>query len=176
MSGMGMDSHRLSLRRKQPGHDRTFLTSETNFISQAAKCLDPEKYEIDPKPRDLLRIFESLAGGRNLGVQPEAAIISKQTGRKFFVEVKKQGAGGNAEERACKHHTVQFYATLKALFSYDYHPYVTVFCESLATNPRYTSKFVYLFEPDHYFLWADYDPAALAAFLNARCAAWLDPQ
>jgi hypothetical protein len=171
---MGMDSEKLAARLKQPGHDRTFETSEANFIIAASSCLDPTRYEVDPRPKDLRQIFSNLAGGRDLGVQPEAAIISKETGRKFFVEVKKQGKGGNAEERACKHHTVQFYETLKLIFNYDYHPYVTIFCESLATEARYTSKFVYLYEPDHYFLWADYDNADLCAFLHARCAAWLD--
>lgn len=171
---MGMDSRRLSARAKQPGHDRTFERSETNFIAHAQACLDPTRYDVDPRPTDLLRIFKNLAGGRELGIQPEAAIISKETGRKFFVEVKKQGKGGNAEERACKHHTVQFYKTLTQIFGYAYHPYVTVFCESLATEPRYTSKFVYLYEPDHYFLWIDYDHEDLCLFLRSRCAAWLD--
>jgi hypothetical protein len=65
-------------------------------------------------------------------------------------------------------------------------------CDSLATDVRYTSKFVYLYEPDQYFLWTEYDhdhdliaremslttiaPRRLrvAEFLRGRCAAWLD--
>jgi hypothetical protein len=170
-----VDSERLSARLKQPGHDRTFETSEANFIQAARNCLDPNKYEVVASPSDLVRIFEQLDGGRALGVQPEAAIISKANGRRFFVEVKKQGDRGNAEERACKHHTVQFYKTPAALYpGYGFHPYVTVFCESLATNPRYTSKFKYLYEPDHYFLWKGYDRDGLCTYLNERCSTWLD--
>ena len=56
------------------------------------------------KPRELRDLF-----GPRSGVAPEATVVSKETGRRFFVEVKKQGDRGNAEERACKHHTVQFY-------------------------------------------------------------------
>lgn len=169
-----MDSEKLSARLKQPGDDRTFLTSEKNFISAATACLDPDTYDVVANPKELLRIFDRVGGGRGLGVDPEAAVISKGTGRRFFVEVKKQGPGGNAYERAFKHHTVQFYKTLKAIYGYDYHPFITVFCENLATDDHYTTKFIYLVEPDNYFLWNGYDQALLCEYLNARCRAWLD--
>jgi hypothetical protein len=171
----GMDSERLSARTKQPGHDRSFATSETNFIAAARECLDSEQYEILDHPRELANLFPGeLAGDRDLGVIPEAAIISKQTGRRFFVEVKKQGDAGNADERACKHHTVQFYKCLHERFGYDYHPFVTVMCESLALNPRYTRKAVYLFEPEQYCLWTNYSLEVLCQYLTDRCAEWLD--
>lgn len=170
-----MDSERLSQRAKQPGHDRTFVASETNFAAAARQCLDPEFYDVADHPRDLTAIFPaSLTGDRDLGVVPEASITSKRTGRKFYVEVKKQGKGGNAEERACKHHTVQFCMTLHALYGYNYHPFVTIFCESLATLPRYTRKAEYLFKKDQYFNWADYDLEMLCDYLRARCTEWLD--
>jgi hypothetical protein len=170
----GMDSEKLSARTRQPGHDRTFAVSETNFIAAAHRCLDPKRYTIVDHPRELAAIFTDVAG--TLGLVPEASITSVSTGRKLFVEVKKQGPAGNADERACKHHTVQFYKTLRAAYGYDYHPYVTVFCESLATMRRYTLKAQYLFEPDQYFLWVDYDLDALCAYLRARCATWLDSE
>jgi hypothetical protein len=70
---------------------------------------------------------------------------------------------------------VQFYKTLAAIYpDYGFHPYVTVMCEPLATDVRYTSKFVYLYEPNQYFLWVDYDHDLLANFLRERCAAWLE--
>ena len=166
----GMDSERLSQREKQPGHDQTFRESEVRFITAARKALDPEQYVVTYQPRELRDLF----GRPGLGIQPEASIISKATDRRFFVEVKKQGDRGNAEERACKHHTVQFYKTLHDRFGYDYHPYVTIFCEAHAVNPRYTEKALYFFEPDQYLLWVDYDQQLLAEFLLSRCAAWLD--
>jgi hypothetical protein len=171
---MGMDSQKLSARLRQPGHDRTFRESEENFIRAARECLDPDVYDVVPSPDDLKGIFKGVEGARDLGVRPEAAIVNKRTGRRFFVEVKKQGPRGNAEERAAKHHTVQFYKTLKSAFGYDFHPYVTVFCDHLATDARYTTKFPYLYEPDHYLLWVDYDLELVCLFLRERCAAWLD--
>jgi hypothetical protein len=172
---MGMDSERLSQRARQPGHDRTFLESEKNFIEAAKACLDPDRYRIEPSPRELRNIFiEASAGQLPLGVEPEASISSLETGRKFFVEVKKQGPQGNAHERAYKHHTVQFYELLHARYGWDYHPYVTIFCESLAVLPRYTIQIQGLVEPDQYFLWVDYELEPLCLFLRGRCVAWLD--
>jgi hypothetical protein len=170
-----MDRQKLSARARQPGHDRTFEVSETNFIDTARECLDPKKYEIVFQPRDLRAIFTDPVA-RSLGLRPEAKIENRATGRKFFVEVKKQAAGGNAEERSYKHHTVQFYKTLHDAYDYDYHPYVTIWCEELATLRKYTQKVPYLIEPDQYFLWVDYDRDALCAYIQARCRAWIDPR
>ncbi len=165
----GMNSELLSARAIQPGDDRTFEESESQFILATKACLPADRYRVEAKPSELRDLF-----GERSGVVPEASITSLATGRKFFVEVKKQGAAGNAEERACKHHTVQFYKCLHERFGYAYHPYVTIFCESLATNPRYTRKVIYLYEPDQYLLWVDYDRDILKNYLVGRCAAWLD--
>jgi hypothetical protein len=164
-----MDSERLSQRERQPGHDRSFVASETNFISGARQALDLSRYRVDDKPSELRNLF-----GPRLGVAPEATVTSVGTGRKFFVEVKKQGPRGNAEERACKHHTVQFYKCLHERFGYSYHPYVTIFCESLAVDARYTRKVVHYYEPGQYLLWVNYKQAILSEFLIGRCDAWLD--
>lgn len=171
---MGMDSRRLSERTRQPGHDRSFRTSEDNFVEAARRCLDPNRYEVEAKPSDLRDCFPADEG-RHLGLQPEASITSKATGRKFFIEVKTQGPRGNAEERACKHHTVHFYNLMRGIYpDYGYHPYVTIFCEHLAVQRRYTVKAQYLFEPDQYFEWVDYDLEPLCAYLRERCSEWLD--
>ena len=164
-----MNSERLSARARQPGHDRTFIESENRFLAVANSTLHPDEYEVVDKPTELRDLF-----GPRLGVAPEAAVVSLRTDRRFFVEVKKQGDRGNAEERACKHHTVQFYKCLRERFRYSYHPYVTIFCEALAVNPRYTMKAVHFFEPGHYLLWIDYRPDILRDFLLARCRNWLD--
>lgn len=164
---MGMNSGRLSARARQPGHDVTFRTSETSFIA-AARAILPD-FVVEQNPRDLSDCF-----GGKFGLNPEASILSPRTGRQFFVEVKKQGPSGNAEERAAKHHTVEFYKHMQRCFGYNYHPYVTVFCESLAELDRYTQKFIFLFEPKQYVLWRGYDHDILATYLNERCREWLE--
>ena len=171
----GMDSEKLSARVKQPGHDRTFVVSEQGFLEAARGCLDPDLYEVLEKPRELRDLFPPIEeADRPLGVELEAVIVNRRTGRKLFVEVKKQGPNGNAEERACKHHTVQFYKCVHERFGYNYHPIVTIMCESLATMSRYTRKSVFYFEPDQYLNWVNYDPEILCRYLRERCAAWLD--
>jgi hypothetical protein len=170
-----MDSARLSARLKQPGHDRTFTTSEANFVKALGLILPWEDYEVIDHPKNLLGIFASEAGARDLGLQPEASIENRATGRVMYFEVKKQGDAGNAEERAFKHHTVQFYKTLQAFTRMPYHAYCTIFCESLAANPRYTTKFKYLIEPGHYFLWVGYELEPLRRFiLDEICARFLE--
>ncbi len=168
----GMNSNKLSKRKKQPGHDRTFITSEVNFITVANKILDPSEYLVTDKPDDLRHIFTDSEGG--MGIVPEASITNLGTGRKFFVEVKKQGPRGNADERACKHHTVTFSKFLKQKYGYSFHPFVTIFCANLATDRRYTLKAPYFFEPDNYFLWRNYDEDLIADYLTERCADWID--
>ena len=167
-----MNSERLSARSRQPGHDKSFRASEENFITAAQSVLPSSKYRVVDHPSDLRSIFTDSSG--SLGVVPEASIENISTGRKFFVEVKKQGPAGNAEERAFKHHTVQFYKVLHEIYGSDYHPFITVWCENLATDRKYVLKAGYLFEPDNYFLWPNYDIDLLRTYLRARCAAWLD--
>nr|CAK48823.1 Sse9I restriction endonuclease [Sporosarcina sp.] len=168
---MGMNSRLLSQRARQPGHDQTFRESESNFVEALEMILDPDEWRVEDHPPELRRII----GGR-YGVVPEASIEYLPTGRKFFFEVKKQGPAGNADERACKHHTVQFYKELHALFGYDYHPFATIMCESLATLERYTVKHPFYFEEGHYFCWVDYDVDLLADFIAQIASRWLmDP-
>jgi hypothetical protein len=147
--------------------------SEGEFLQVASSCLEPTKYVVEYQPRVLEDLF-AAAGETALGVRPDFIIKSRDTGRMLFVEVKKQAERGNAEERSYKHHTVQFYKTLEDRFGYDFHPWVTVWSEQLATLPRYTRKAKYLFEEGHYFLWVNYDPTSLCSWLRARCEEWLD--
>jgi len=150
----------------------TFRVAENNFIVVAERVLDKKIYKVVDHPTDLSDIFKDEEGA--LGVIPEASIENLRTGRKFYVEVKKQGPAGNAEERAFKHHTAQFYKVLRKEFGYNFHPFVTVCCENLATDRRYTLKAKYLFEPNNYFLWKDYDESLLKRYLRARCTEWLE--
>lgn len=163
-----MDSAKLSARAKQPGHDRTFQASEAHFVTALRKILSDAEWDILEKPRDLTKI---IAG--RYGILPEASITFKATGRTMFFEVKKQNMGGNADERAAKHHTVQFYKELQEVTGYDYHPFITIMCDSLATADRYVVKHPFYFETDHYFCWVDYDLDLLTDFLAHIGDRWL---
>ncbi len=168
---MGMDSARLSARTRQPGHDRSFKRSEANFIDALNQILDLDEYDVVPQPRDLRKMID----GR-YGVEPEASIVHKASGRRMYFEVKKQGPAGNADERACKHHTVQFYRELAKFTGADYHAFCTIMCESLAVLDRYVVKHKYYFEPDHYFAWRDYSLDELATYIDFICDTFLNPK
>lgn len=165
---MGMDSRKLAARARQPGHDRTFRASEDNFVTALEQILDSSEWKVEDHPRELANII----GGR-YGVIPEASITHRASGRVMYFEVKKQGPAGNADERACKHHTVQFYKELHAVTGLDYHPFVTIMCENLATDHRYVTKHPFYFEDDHYFLWKNYDVDLLADFVAEITARWM---
>lgn len=165
---MGMNSARLSQRTRQPGHDRTFRQSETDFIDALNTILDPREWLVEDHPRDLAKIL-----GGAYGIVPEAKITYRPNGKFVYFEVKKQGPNGNADERAAKHHTVRFYQTLHELFGLDYHPFVTVMCQNLAIDPRYTLKHPYFYEDDQYVLWVNYDLDVLADFLSVIFNKWI---
>lgn len=158
---MGMDSAKLSARIRQPGHDQTFRQSETNFVAALEELLPVADWIVTDHPRDLAKMID----GR-YGVVPEAGIKLRANGRVFYFEVKKQGPAGNADERACKHHTVEFYKRLAAQTGMPYHAFSTIMCENLATDDRYTVKHPYFFETDHYLLWRHYDLQIMSDYLQ----------
>jgi hypothetical protein len=168
---VGMDSKRLSERTKQPGHDQTYVVSETSFVTMAREVLGAPQFLVREKPRDLCKMF----GGR-YGVIPEACVDHVPSGRKMYFEVKKQEEGGNADERACKHHTVQFSRAIRAFTGLDYHPFCTILCNKLATMDRYTKKHPFFFEPNHYFHWVEYRPDLLEEYLNRIASLYLNPR
>lgn len=164
----GMDSGKLSQRAKQPGHDQTFRESEANFVAALEKIVDSTEFLVESQPTDLLQML----GGR-YGIRPEASLVHRSSGRKMYFEVKKQGPSGNADERACKHHTVQFYRELARFTGYNYHAFCTIMCEHLSELEKYVVKHAYFFEPEHYFAWKNYDLDQLADYIAVVCDRFL---
>lgn len=137
-------------------------------MSALEAVLAPDLWRIADHPRDLAKIISGT-----YGVIPEASITYVPTGNVMYFEVKKQGPAGNADERACKHHTVAFQALLHQVSGLPYHPFVTIMCENLATDARYTVKHPAYFEEDHYFCWVDYDLESLREFIERISDRWL---
>lgn len=159
-----MDSEKLSKREKQPGHDRTFADSENKFFSALKELTKNTSLICSFKPLDLKNIFTD--GEYTCGIIPEASIRNPNNNHILFFEVKKQGPRGNADERATKHHTERFIEVLKEKYNFKYHPFFTIFCESLATERRYTVKHSYFYKPQHYFCWKDYSILHLQTYIN----------
>jgi hypothetical protein len=155
-----MDSRKLSLRRIQPGHVRTFVKSEDAFHEVAVRFDGVDGLRVTRKPRTLKRFYEDKGETHGFGLQPEEEILHEPSGRILFFEVKNQGPAGNAEERAYRHHTQVFSERIMRLFNLDYHPYFTIFTGNLATDARYYLKFRYQILDGHYFLWKDHQSQA----------------
>ncbi len=136
----------------------------------AARKILPPNIGVDDRPSDLRDLFKGSE--RNYGLAPEAKIFSKTNDRLFFVEVKKQGPDGNAEERGMKLFTSRLEEVLRDRYGFPYHPYVIVFCENLATDDKYVAKLPYLLQPSSYLLWKNYDPDILQEYLLAKCREW----
>lgn len=156
-------------RARQPGHDRQFETAEQAFLTMARSVLPDDEFVVQGQPADLRSFYGQL------GLRPDAKVTHLGTGRYVFVEVKRQGDKGNAEERAYKHHTMRFARELAAHTGFDYHAYVTVFCGSLAQLPRYTTKIPLHIEDGHFLLWRDYRRDLLEGFLTQVTGRLLDP-
>lgn len=168
-----MASAHLSARTRQPGHDRSFTRSE-QACADACRQLLPASFTLTEQPRDLADLYGiNPDTGRALGVVPELKLTNTATGRYLYLEVKKQGRYGNAEERAAKHYTAPFIAAVAARSGLDYHPFATVFCDALATDGRYTAKLPFLVPDGHRLLWAGYQTQLLHDFLTAWRSAHL---
>ncbi|MFM7089081.1 MAG: MunI family type II restriction endonuclease [Candidatus Paceibacterota bacterium] len=176
MAKVTSPSERLSKRKVQPGHNREWRSSEEDFVKVARMVLDQSKYEVIAAPTTLRNIIPPDSEySRSLGILPEAVIISKATGKQLFVEVKTQKDEGNAQERACRYYTPSFIKFMNKLFGYNYHPFITIFCDQLATKPKFVRKYPLYYEEGTYMLWVDNDVNAMSVYLNSVCKRWLDP-
>jgi hypothetical protein len=158
---MAGNSDALSNRDIQPGHDQTFKKSEKNFVKALQMLFPSDEWVVVDHPRELTRTIN----GR-YGLIPEASLRNIATDKQMYFEVKKQGLRGNADERACKHHTAAFQAWINDLTGLPYHPFVTVFTDALAVAERYTSKHPVYFEEGHYVNWVGYDLIVLKDFMD----------
>ena len=148
-----MASEDLSKREKQPGHDRSFVKSEDS-VKKVMERVVSWYPQLTTTTKSRFKIFPKYSNGY---IMPENTIVNNKNGKVMNFEVKKQGDKGNAEERVFKLFTPKFSEAMKKFHNVDYHPYKAIFCESLATNERYTGKFDVYLDDDDYFLWEDYE-------------------
>jgi hypothetical protein len=163
---------RLSRRAVQPGHVRTWERSERD-VADWCRLLLGDAFDVTTQPRDLADLYQRTP--RSVGLIPELKIRSRRTGHYVYVEVKRQGDRGNAEERVYKLFTPTFIRTVAERSGLDYHPFVAVFCDELATHPRYRVRFAAHLEAGTYLCWERRDPRLLAEFLDDLRARWLEP-
>ena len=133
-------------------------------------------YKLREKPDDLRRIYGGARGG---GVVPDFSITNEETGRKIFIEVKRQGPGGNAHERAGKYFApgLAKEGRKKGKLPDGVFPFFLVFADSLASDDRYQREITKWFNEElakHFLLWKDRSPELLERFFEENMRPVLD--
>ena len=112
---------------------------------------------VDKKPSDLAKIYIA-SNEAKYGIKPDFAI---RTGnRTIYVEVKRQGAKGNAHERACKYWTPGILDSMRHLGGWNNAnviPCWWVFTGGLTRDPKYQAGIRHWFKgyEGHVLLWED---------------------
>ena len=76
---------------------------EDTFLTIMNQHLRSTVFTIEHMPLDLAEIYGSHGQNQRHGIRPKFKIRNRTTNKSVFVELKRQKAGGNAHERACKY-------------------------------------------------------------------------
>ncbi len=149
--------------------------SEVVFLEVMRDVVLPEfgNYLLVEKPGDMNKIY----GKR--GITPDFSIANPETGRKIFVEVKRQGPEGNAHERAGKYFAPGIVKEARRIgnLSAGEFPFFMVFTGNLATDERYRPEITKWFNKElaaHFLLWKNWDPKILRKFFAKNMRPVLD--
>jgi hypothetical protein len=155
---------------------RSWTTAEQQ-LAVLARALLPATYAVSVHPRDLQHWYhrDTADTGRSSGLIPDLKITDLLTGNYLFVEVKRQGGTGNAQERMYKPYTAKFVTELGGYTGLNYHPFVTVLCDNLATDGRYRRQITAHVPDGQLLFWTGYDVAGLARYLDRVRDGFLDP-
>jgi hypothetical protein len=132
---------------------------------------NPERYAKPENPTDTDVWFCPTSGQfRTLkkraatggGCEIDCKIQHIASGRRIFLEVKHQGAAGNAHERAAKYATPSVIAHVQKKFGVTYHPFGYVFTGEMVERLDYRVELetTYGFAPDNLFMWRKERPVA----------------
>lgn len=130
--------------------------AEIEFYQAMICHLRSSGMRVEKNPKDLDQIYVSEDG--RWGIQPDFAISGE--GRTVYVEVKRQQAGGNAHERACKYWTPGILDSMRRKGGWS-DPLVVpcwwIFTGGLTRAPRYRTAIEHWFRnhEGHVLLWQD---------------------
>lgn len=135
------------------------LTAEQAFAAIMEEHLRDTSFAGVPKPADLAGIYGTGTGGRPHGIRPDYSISNPETGRRVFVEIKRQRAAGNAHERACKYMMPGILNAMRQAGNQpaDVIPMWWVFTNGVAADPRYVQEIMFWFQgiEGNVLLWSD---------------------
>ncbi len=110
-------------------------------------------FEILSKPKNFYRLY-----AENHGIRPDYAILNKENGKIFFIEIKRQHEGrGNAHERACRYFTPGLISALKTESGIsNVIPIWLVFCNGITRDEKRTREIRFWFRDceENYTFWS----------------------
>lgn len=110
--------------------------------------LENQGYELNFQPKKLSRIYGLRTTGRPHGIRPEFEIIDSSTGKAVFGEIKRQKAGGNAHERACKYMMPSMMSVIRESSNQSNNivPFWWIFAEGIAEDDNYRQEISFWFK------------------------------
>ncbi|MCY4182240.1 MAG: MunI family type II restriction endonuclease [Gammaproteobacteria bacterium] len=196
-----MGSNELRLRENWQTHSgRLSITAEHDFYSVLSFLLEGISYRLVDKPNDFANIYEDWPlsdkdyeqiynpdKAYRHGFTPDYSIENLETGKKIYVEVKRQdgwieglprSAGrGNAHERFCKYFTPGLDKILREKSGINKAlPFWIVFIGNITRDPCRVREITCWFDEytDNFFFWRNNDADALCEHFIDRISPLLD--
>jgi len=196
-----MGSNELRLRENwQTVSGALSVAAEQNFFSILEFLFEGTNYDIIDKPKEFLRVYENWpllpedkeqiynpSKPYRHGFAPDYSIENLESGKKIFVEVKRQdgwveglprSAGrGNAHERLCKYFTPGLSKILERESGIENAlPFWIVFIGNITKDPCRVREITCWFDEytDHFFFWRNKNPDAICGYFIDKIAPLLD--
>ena len=196
-----MGSNELRLRENwQAKSSSLSILAERDLCSILQILFSDTRYKIANKPKEFSRVYENwplpLKEQQQIyspqkeykhGFEPDYSIENGETGKKIFIEVKRQdgwveglprSAGrGNAHERLCKYFTPGLIKILRKESKIEQGlPFWIIFIGNITRDPCRVREITCWFDiyTDHFFFWRDQNPDALCNHFIDKVAHLLD--
>lgn len=137
-----------------------------------AYLLNHPLYLVEERPREMLHIY-----GSRWGILPDFSIRNRETNKAAFFETKRQGAHGNAHERACKYFAPGIQKICAEIAGFEF-PFFFIFMNGLTSSPKFRAEITQWFDADgyrdRYLLWKDRGIEVLIAWFQQIAERYLD--
>lgn len=124
--------------------------------------LDCDTYEVSTQ-----LVIPIYPNGR--GIRPDCVIAHKATSKKALIEVKRQGAQGNAHERLCRNYMPGIQEKLQQICGFLY-PVFTICLDGLVGDKHKNQEITEWFDHDsirnRLLMWNGEDPEVLITFFT----------
>ena len=199
-----MPSSHLRLRANWQTKSGNLAAQKENvFLGIFSELFQDSEYTITKSPKDFNNIYLNLPvlrrdedkvyvppanEYRRHGFVPDFSITNTETGKRIFIELKRQDGWieggkradgrGNVHERSCKYFTPGIRRLLLRYSKIDSNllPFWVVYCGNITRDPCRVREITFWFQEytDNFFFWRDDDINSVALHFVERIAPHLD--